>query len=188
MVIVIVKGVGVVHSFTTYLTFSSSVKVGNFYIGDMFATIFFFSLLLLLLGKFAWGPLMKIMQEREEHVANEIEEAEKSRKEAEIASKEAAAQLEQVREEAREIIEDARSAGIKQEQDIIKTAQLEAERLKESAQKDIQLEKEKAVKALQDQMASLSVLIASKVTEKELKVTDQEKLINEYIKEVGEEQ
>jgi len=130
---------------------------------------------------------MKVMEEREQFVANEIEEAEKSRKEAEIASKEAAAQLAQTREEARTIIEEARNAGIKQEQDIIKSAQHEAERLIESAQKDIQLEKERAIQALQDQVASMSVLIASKVIEKELDATDQEKLINDYIKEVGEE-
>lgn len=178
------KGVTVLH-YTSFLTLSSSIA--NFNLGDSLVMLFFFALLLVLLKKFAWGPLMKVMQEREEYVANEIEEAEKSRKEAEIAAKEAAAQLKQTREEAQQIIEDARNAGIKQEQDIIRSAQLEAERLIESAQKDIQLEKEKAIQALQDQVASLSVLIASKVIEKELSATDQEKLIKDYIKEVGED-
>src|SRR5690625_1410914 len=109
----IVKGVKVVHSYTDFLTIGSSV--GSFHIGDMFATLFFFALLLVLLKKFAWGPLMKVMEEREKHVANEIEEAEKSRKEAEIATQEAAAQLMQTREEAQKIIEEARTAGIQQE-------------------------------------------------------------------------
>ena len=48
-------------------------------------------------------------------------------------------------------------------------------------------EKEQAVAALREQVASLSVLIASKVIEKELSAKDQEKLINEYIQEAGEE-
>lgn len=182
----IVKGVKVVHSYTDFLTIGSSV--GSFHIGDMFATLFFFALLLVLLKKFAWGPLMKVMEEREKHVANEIEEAEKSRKEAEIATQEAAAQLMQTREEAQKIIEEARTAGIQQEKDIIASAQKESERLIANAQKDIQREKEKAIQALQDQVASLSVLIATKVIEKELSATDQEKLINDYIKEVGEDQ
>lgn len=85
------------------------------------------------------------------------------------------------------MIEDAKAAGSKQEEQIIAAAKKEAERLKEAAQADIQNEKERAIQALQDKVASLSVLIASKVIEKELTEQDQEKLINEYIKEVGEE-
>ncbi|MCS0543776.1 hypothetical protein NXY55_27770, partial [Aeromonas veronii] len=58
--------------------------------------------------------------------------------------------------------------------------------LKEAAKQEIVQEKEQAVTALREQVASLSVLVASKVIEKELSLEDQEKLINEYIQEVGE--
>ncbi|MBO1004258.1 F0F1 ATP synthase subunit B [Pseudogracilibacillus auburnensis] len=150
--------------------------------------LFFFILLIYLVSKFAWGPVMDMMKKREEYVANEIETAEKSRAEAEKASKEAVEQLKQTKQEAQKIIEDARTAGIKQEQDIVASAKQEAERIKISAQEEIQNEKEKALQALQDQVASLSVLIASKVIEKEISAQDQDKLIEEYIKEVGEEQ
>lgn len=61
------------------------------------------------------------------------------------------------------------------------------QRLKESAKREIETQKEQAVAALQKQVASLSVLIASKVIEKELSADDQQKLINDYIQEVGEE-
>lgn len=162
-------------------------SVGGLRVGDMFVQLFFFLVLLALLKKFAWGPLMNKMQEREEYVAGEIEAAEKSRLEAEKASKDAAAQLNQVREEAQKLIEDAKAAGAKQEQDIVEAARKEADRLILAAQADIQNEKEKALQALQDKVASLSVLIASKVIEKEISAQDQEKLINDYIKEVGEE-
>ncbi|RDW22262.1 ATP synthase F0 subunit B [Oceanobacillus arenosus] len=172
------------HSYVGLLTLGA---VGGFRFGDMLAQLFFFLLLLWLLKKFAWGPLMNVMQQREEYVASEIESAEKSRLEAEAASKQAAEQLNQVRQEAQKMIEDAKNAGIKQEQDIIESARLEASRIKEQAQKDIQNEKEQAIQALQAQVASLSVLIASKVIEKEITAQDQENLINEYIKEVGEE-
>nr|WP_285844983.1 F0F1 ATP synthase subunit B [Oceanobacillus profundus] len=162
-------------------------SVGGLRVGDMLVQLFFFLVLLALLKKFAWGPLMNKMQEREEYVAGEIEAAEKSRLEAEKASKDAAAQLNQVREEAQKLIEDAKAAGAKQEQDIVEAARKEADRLILAAQADIQNEKEKALQALQDKVASLSVLIASKVIEKEISAQDQEKLINDYIKEVGEE-
>lgn len=161
--------------------------LGGFYAGDMLVQLVFFAILLLLVAKFAWGPVMDMMKKREDYVANEIEAAEQSRIEAETAAKQAQEQLNQTKLEAQKIIEDAKSAGVKQEQDIIESARQEAERIKKSAQADIRNEKEKALQALQDQVASLSVLIASKVIEKELSAQDQEKLINEYIKEVGEE-
>ena len=167
--------------------FTIYASLGGFHGGDMLVQLFFFILLLFLVGKFAWGPVMNMMKKREEYVASEIEAAESSRLEAEKAAKEATEQLKQTKLEAQKIIEDAKSAGVKQEQDIIEAARQEAERIKKSAQQDIQNEKEKALQALQDQVASLSVLIASKVIEKELSAQDQEKLINEYIKEVGEE-
>src|SRR5690625_7995293 len=100
---------------------------------------------------------MNMMEEREQFVANEIDAAEKSRKEAAIASKVANAQLMQTKEEAQSMIQEARDAGVRQEADIIEAAQIEEERLIISAQQDIQNEKEEAVKALQDQVASLSV-------------------------------
>ena len=161
--------------------------VGGFHLIDMVVMLFFFVLLVYFVSKFAWGPVMNMMQKREEYVANEIDAAEKSRVEAEKASQEAVAQLTQTKQEAQKIIEDAKSAGVKQEQDIIASAREEADRIKLSAQEEIQNEKDKALQALQDKVASLSVLIASKVIEKEINAQDQDKLIEEYIKEVGEE-
>ena len=180
------KGVNTVHSFAGVLTLGASL--GGLRIGDMIVMLVFFLLLLVLLRKFAWGPLMGIMEEREKYVANEIEVAEKNRKEAEEASAEANKQLNQTREEAQKMIEEARATAVEQEKNIIDVARQEAARLKDAAQADIENEKEKAIQALQDKVASLSVLIASKVIEKEISAQDQEELINEFIKEVGEEQ
>ena len=146
-----------------------------------------FIILLALLKKFAWGPLMGIMKQREEHVANEIDTAEKSRKEAQELLEEQRNLLKEARKEAQELIENAKKQGEIQREEIIVAARAEAERLKETAKLEIEQQKEKAVAALREQVASLSVLIASKVIEKELNEEDQEKLINEYIQEAGEE-
>lgn len=173
------------YSYIDVLTIGASV--GGFRVGDMAIQLIFFLLLLFLVKKFAWGPVMDMMQKREEYVAGEIESAEKSRLDAEKASKEAAEQLKQTKQEAQKIIEDARNAGATQEKNIVAAARAEAEKIKQDAQADIQNEKEKALQALQDKVASLSVLIASKVIEKEISAQDQEKLINDYIKEAGEE-
>src|SRR5699024_1468542 len=122
------KGVNSVQAFTGFSTISSAL--GGLNVGDMLAQLFFFLVLLALVTKFAWRPVMDMMKKREDYVANEIDAAEKSRADAEAASKEAEAQLRQMKQETQKIIEDARNAGIKQEQDIIASARQEAERLK----------------------------------------------------------
>ena len=155
--------------------------------GDILFQLLAFIILMLLLKKFAFGPLMGIMKEREAHVANEIETAEKSRAEAAALLEEQRTMLKEARQESLAIIEEAKKHGETQREEIMALARQEAERVKESATREIEQQKEKAVAALREQGASLSVLIASKVIEKELSAKDQEKLINEYIQEAGEE-
>ncbi|WP_028784104.1 F0F1 ATP synthase subunit B [Thalassobacillus devorans] len=162
-------------------------EAGGLMIGDMLVQLVFFLILLALLGKFAWGPLMDMLKERESYISNEIDTAEKSREEAVRMQREASEELKKTRQEAHTIIEDAKKTAGQQERAIIESAREEAERLKQSARQEIEQEKEKAVQALKDQVASLSVLVASKVIEKELSEQDQQQLINDYIKEVGEE-
>jgi len=154
--------------------------------GDIIFQLLMFVILLALLRKYAFGPLMGIMKQREEHIANEIEQAEKHHQEAKKLAEEQRALLKQSRQEAQALIENARKLGEEQKEQIIAAARAEAERLKETAKKEIEREKEQAVAALREQVASLSVLIASKVIEKELTEQDQAKLIQEYIHEVGE--
>lgn len=154
--------------------------------GDIISTLAAFLILLFLLRKFAWGPLLKIMKDREDYVANEIGSAEKLQADAkalvaqqQAALKEAQVEIQALRESARKTVEE-------QKEEIITAARAEANRLKEAAKLEIEQEKQQAVAALREQVASLSVLVASKVIEKELSEADQAKLIEDYIKEVGE--
>ncbi|KGP71968.1 ATP synthase F0F1 subunit B [Pontibacillus yanchengensis Y32] len=156
-------------------------------VGDMLFQLVMFIVLLVLLRIFAWTPLMNVMKEREDHIANEIDTAEKNRQDAERMSQEAQEELKKTRQEAHQIIEEARKTAKEQEQEILNSARAEGDRIKESAREEIEAEKDKAIQALQDHVATLSVQIASKVIEKELSEQDQEQLINEYIKELGEE-
>ncbi|MFS0645524.1 F0F1 ATP synthase subunit B [Siminovitchia sp. 179-K 8D1 HS] len=156
--------------------------------GDIIFQLLMMIILLVLLKKFAWGPLMGIMRQREEHIANEIESAEKSRAEANKLFEEQKALLKEARQEAQNMIENAKKQAEIQRQEMMDAARQEAGRLKETARLEIEQQKENAVAALREQVASLSVMIASKVIEKELSAEDQEKLINEYIERAGEDQ
>jgi F-type H+-transporting ATPase subunit b len=155
--------------------------------GDILFQLAMFVVLMLLLKKFAWGPLMGIMKEREAHVANEIVAAENSRQEAKKLLEEQRDLLKEARNDAQSLIESAKKQGDLQREEIIAVARTEADRMKESAKLEIEQQKEKAVAAIREQVASLSVMIASKVIQKELSVADQDKLINDYIQEAGEE-
>lgn len=159
--------------------------LGTFTWGDSLIQLLAFIILLALLKKYAWAPLVKLMKDREEHVASEIESAEKARKEANELLQEYKELMKNARVEAQQFIEIAKKQGESQYKEIIEQAREEAERIKESARLEIQSEKEKAVHELREQVASLSVMIASKVIEKELSEEDQEALIQEYIEKAG---
>lgn len=154
--------------------------------GDILFQLLAMLILLALLKKYALGPLLNIMKQREDHIAGEITSAEEKNKEAQQFIQEQRVLLKEARQESQTLIENAKKLGEKQKEEIIQAARAESERLKEAARTEIVKEKEQAVSALREQVASLSVMIASKVIEKELDEQAQEKLIQDYLKEVGE--
>lgn len=172
------------QTFTNMLVLGAE---GGLHVGDMIVQLVVFIVLLILLKKFAWGPFINMMKEREDYISNEIDTAEKSREEAQRMQREASEELKKTRQDAQKIIEDARKTAAQQEQSIIESAREEATRMKDSAKQEIVQEKEKAIQSLKDQVASMSVMIASKVIEKELSEQDQDKLIQEYINEASDE-
>lgn len=165
-----------------FVTIGSSVGGGT-----IIAQLFIFIVLLALLRMYAWNPLMNVMKQREEHIASEIETAEKNREEAERYLAESKEELRKTREEAQAIIENAKQLSEKQGKEIVAKAKEEAERIKKEALAEIEREKEEAINSLKEQVASLSVMIAAKVIEKELDEKAQEQLIRDYLKEVGEQ-
>lgn len=154
--------------------------------GDIIATVTFFILLLLLLKKFAWGPLMGVMDQRAELIANEIETAEKNRLESEKLLAEQKAALQEAGANAQSIVENARKQSEAQATEIIESAREEVNRMKSSAELEISTAKEKAIAAVREEFVSLSVLAASKVLEKEISEEDNRALIEETIVKAGE--
>lgn len=161
--------------------------LGPFHLLDAVYQLVGFFVLLLLLKKFALGPVMDMMQKREKHVADQISQAEKNREESEKFLAEQREAIQAARREAREIVENTKKSSEQQAEEIIANAKKEAERMKEIALAEINQEKESAISALREQVSTLSVLVASKVIEKELDEKEQEKLISETLKEVGED-
>ncbi len=155
------------------------------YLPSFLYAIIAFLILYWLLSKYAFGPLFGIMEERRKQVQEQISSAETSRAEASKHLEEQKQALEQARKEAYDIIEQARVTSSKQADDILAQAKSEASRLKDEATKDIESEKNKAINALRNQVSGMSVMIASKIIEKQLDEKSQEEIVNQYLKEVG---
>lgn len=144
-----------------------------------------FVVLFLLLQRFAFKPLLGIMEKRRELVKEQMESAQKNRAEADQFIEEQKQALQQARKEAYDIIEQAKTTGSRQADEIVLAARNEAGRLKEEALREIESEKNKAIADLKAQVSSLSVLIASKIIEKQVDEKAQEQLVAQYLQEVG---
>lgn len=131
---------------------------------------------------------MGVMDQRAEMIANEIEQAEKSRVESQQLLEEQRKLLNDARTDAQAIVENAREQGESQREEIVKAARNEVSRLKEEASLEIASEREKAVQAVREEFVSLSVLAASKVLGKEVSEEENRALIEETIAKAGDGQ
>jgi F-type H+-transporting ATPase subunit b len=157
----------------------------HFNLSSLIYALISFGVLMWLLSKYAFGPLMGIMEQRRKMVLDQMQSAEQNRKQADSLLAEQKAALEQVRSEAKLIMEQARVTSSKQAEDIINSAKAESTRIKEEALRDIENEKNLAVAALRSQVSAMSVMIASKIIEKQIDEKSQEQLVEQYLKEVG---
>lgn len=166
--------------------FSVDVLAGtSLYVGDMLFFILSFVILMILIKHFAWGPVTKMMQDRADKVANDIDSAETARQEAEKLAGERREALQSSRQEASTIVTDAKAVGNKQRDAIVSDAQASAAALKQSATAEIEQERQDALAGVQNDVADLSVQIAAKIIQKELKIEDQKALIDSYIEGLG---
>ncbi|RSK28944.1 ATP synthase F0 subunit B [Bacillus sp. HMF5848] len=154
--------------------------------GSILYQLVAFLVLLYFLKRVALKPLMGIMEQRQQTINEQIESAEKNRQDAEEFLSRQREELENARLESQRIVQEAKKLGEQQGRAILDEAIQDAERMKNAAITEIKREREQAISELREQVSTLSVLIASKVIEKELSVEDQKKLIDEYIQEVGE--
>lgn len=148
-------------------------------------SIIAFGILYILLQKYAFGPLFSVMEKRREIVTSQLQEAAENKSQSEKLLAEQREALEQARKEAAEIIERARLAAARQAEEIVEAAQAESARLKQDAALEIENEKNKAISAVRSQVSAMSVLIASKIIEKQIDEASQSELIDQYLKEVG---
>ena len=153
-------------------------------VGNAIWTVAIFVLVLAVLGKFAWKPILKALQERETFIHDALAAAKRDREEAEARLKEYADKLVGARQEATAIVDEARRDAEAVKRKVLAEAHEEKGKELERAKREINLAKETALKELYAQAARLSTDLAAKVLRREINPQDHERLIRDSIAEL----
>lgn len=154
-------------------------------VGSSLVQLAGFLVLLGLLGKFAWGPIKNVMDERERLINSEIDDAEARSREAKRLKEENDKILKETQADISSMMENAKAQAKKEQEAIINDANQRANQLIQDAKSDIDREKQNAIQEINAQVSEISVLIAEKMIRKEINAEDQKALIAEYLKEAG---
>jgi F-type H+-transporting ATPase subunit b len=149
-------------------------------------TLVIFAIVIFVLGKFAWGPILGGLQAREKFIRESLETAKRDREAAEARLKEYTDKLVHARNEATAIVDESRRDAETVKRRIEEEAQAEANRMIERAKREIGIAKETAVKELYILTATLTTQVAGKILRREIQPTDHERLIQESIRELAE--
>ncbi|MEI7481742.1 MAG: F0F1 ATP synthase subunit B [Elusimicrobiota bacterium] len=152
--------------------------------GLMFWTIFIFILLVLILSKTAWKPLMKAVEEREHGIRHDREAAEKARLEAEKIKEGLEAGMAALKIEIEARLNEARASGVRERDLIIEDARKSAALLIETAKTELESQKNAMVRELKDKVAELALLAAERVLQKTIDQKADRELVNHFLKEL----
>ena len=147
-------------------------------------TIITFLVLLTLLAKFAWGPLLRALESRQEMIRKSLDDAEEARRELERLHLESAQILKQARVQRESIMSQSRSDAERLREELKQKARAEADTIVRTAGRQIQLETAQALQQIRREAADLSVMIASKLIQRNLSKEDNDRLIDEALKQV----
>lgn len=144
-------------------------------------TILTFLLLLLILAKFAWKPLLKMLNDREELIRSSLEDAEKAKEDLERLNSKGEAIINQARSEAQSILSDGKAAATKLKDETLDTAKEQAKQIISEAEKQIIVEKDKAIAEIKEEVVNISLAMAEKLIRKNLSPEDNKMLIDQSL-------
>jgi F-type H+-transporting ATPase subunit b len=145
------------------------------------ATLVMFAAFAFVLGKFAWGPLLGIIEARESGVRSAVEDAQNANREAQELLDQHKAMVRDAGRERDELIKTAMADADKVKNDLIATARDESNHIVQRAREQIAIEKESAVQALRAEVADLAIEAAAKIVTSSLDEKNQRKLVEDFI-------
>jgi F-type H+-transporting ATPase subunit b len=147
-------------------------------------TIVVFLVLLALLAKFAWRPLLEALEKRQESIRRSLDDAAKAKQELERLQVESQRILAEARAEAEAIVARTREDANRLRDEMRQKAQQEAANIVKNAQKQIELETARALQQLRHEAVDLSVAIASKLLQRNVSKEDNERLIEDTFRQL----
>ena len=147
-------------------------------------TILTFLVLLGLLAKFAWKPLLKALESRQEAIKKSLDDADRAKQELARLQTESTKIIEQARIEADSILTKTRSDAERLREDLKTKAKEESDTIIRNAEQQIQLRTRQALQDIRQEVADIAVIVASKLLERNLAKEDNDRLINETLKQI----
>ena len=147
----------------------------------LIAQILNFLVLVFVLAKFVYKPVLGIMEERKNKIASDLETAEKAKNDAEAVKAEYAAKLADARQEAQAIIENARKTAQAAQDKIMADTKVEQEQYVAAQKEIIATEKKKAMDEVRAQVISLSMIAAGKIVEQKLNSEEDKKMASKIV-------
>lgn len=155
-------------------------------IADSVLTILAIWVLYFIFGYFLFGPVKKVLKNRQDKIKNELDEAKSSMEQANVLKAEYEEKLKYINKEREEILSQARKHALENESEIIAKAKAEAVRIMERAHAEAELEKSKAADDVKKAIITVASAMAGKVVAAAMNVRIQEQLIDDTLKEIGD--
>lgn len=152
--------------------------------GLMIWTLIAFAFTLVILKRYAFGPIQKLIDERRERIRQAVEEADRAREEARSLLEEHRALVGQARSEAESILAEARRIAESQRERMREETEEDRQRRLEDTRRQIEQATQQAFAQLQREVGELGLLAAEKITRKSLSSADQQRLIDEALAEI----
>lgn len=147
-------------------------------------TIITFVLLVFVLGKFAWKPLLQALHSREQEIADALRKAEEAKKEAERMIQENKTAMEKANNETARLIAEGRAIAEQLKSDVVAKAHENAKKMIEQAKDEIGRERDAAVQQLRSEVADLAVTAAEKILDESLDSPKQKKMIDTVMQQL----
>ena len=153
-------------------------------VGNALWTLIIFVIVVVILGKFAWGPVLSLLKQREEFIHKSLADAKRDRDEADARLKDHVAKLQSSQAEAFAIIEKARQDAEQLRDELRQRTRSETDVMLKNAEREIELQTAQAVRQIRQEAVDLSVTIASKLLQRNVTKEDNDKLIADALKEI----
>ena len=143
--------------------------------------------LFLVMKKFLFKPIMKMIADRQQEIDDMYADADKAKEEAKLLESEYKQKLSVAQETSERLVKEAMARGQSREEEIIRQANQEADAIRTKASADIAQEKKKAINEAKDEISVIAMAIAGKVVGRELNAEDQSDLVDSFINELGDQ-